>query len=184
MAEKTTISLVVGDTITLTGLATGGSEEYTYSYIVYNKDTGKWSRLANNITSDTYTWEAKSKGNRVFFVEVMDSKGKVIRSKPIETNTVDKLRVRAKASATTVAVGEEITLTCLATGGKGEYVYSYLVHNKKSDKWSKIADGVDTDTFVWAAKNSGDRIFYVDVKDKSGKVVRSNKLAVSVKKNV
>ena len=71
----------VGSTVTLFGSANGGSGNYTYSYLVYNKDTNVWCRLTSAFTNNSvYTWKAETVGNREFYVEAKDSNGNVVRS--------------------------------------------------------------------------------------------------------
>lgn len=86
-------SVTVGGKAIITGNASGGAGGYTYSYLIHNKDTNKWSRLTSSfITSNSYTWTAGSQGNREFFVEVKDSTGKVVRSSAVAVNVKDSIR--------------------------------------------------------------------------------------------
>ncbi len=180
-ASTSSSTVELGSTIKLTAKATGGSGKYTYSFLVFNKKTGKWARLTEKFTtSNIYTWKAKSEGEREFFVEVKDSTGKVVRSKAIEVNTGNKLSVSASASSSAVELGSTIKLTAKATGGSGSYTYSYIVYNKNTGKWARLADNITKNTYTWKAKDCADRIFYIDVKDSTSKVVRSKALNVSV----
>ena len=187
-ATTTAKEVVTGGKITITATVQGGidsnSNSYTYSFIVYNKDTKKWARIADNITSNTFTWTAGSVGNRVFYVDVKDSTGRIVRSKGIDVSVVTKVKelcVTASASESNVKVGNSVTFKATAIGGSGVYTYSVIVYNKDTKEWARISNNTISSTFTWKAKSSGNRTFYVDAKDSTGKIVRSEAIAVSVK---
>ena len=179
-------NITVGTKVTISGTATGGNGNYTYSYLLHNKDTDAWSRLTPSfVSSNTYTWTAGSAGNREFFVEVMDSTGKVVRSSAIAVNVkaaAKPLAITGTASASSVSVGTKVVIKGTAAGGNGNYTYSYLIHNKDTDTWSRLTPSfVSSNTYTWTAGSAGNREFFVEVMDSTGKVVRSSAIAVNVK---
>ena len=181
-------SVTVGGKAIITGNASGGAGGYTYSYLIHNKDTNKWSRLTSSfVTNNTYTWTAGSQGNREFFVEVKDSTGKVVRSSavPVSVNSAAPLKITAKSNISSIEAGNKVTLTGTASGGSGGYTYSYLIHNKDTNKWSRLTSSfVTSNTYTWTAGSQGNREFFVEVKDSTGKVVRSSAVAVNVKDSI
>ena len=82
-------------------------------------------------------------------------------------------------NATKKENGNKITFTANANGGNGKYTYKFLVYNKTTNSWAKLQDFSDKNTFTWTKGNAGDRYFYVDVKDSTGKTVRSQALNVN-----
>ena len=82
-------------------------------------------------------------------------------------------------NATKKENGNKITFTANANGGDGKYTYKFLVYNKTTNSWAKLQDFSDKNTFTWTKGNAGDRYFYVDVKDSTGKTVRSAALNVN-----
>ena len=174
----------VGDNITISGIAKGGSGQYTYSFLVHNKDTGSWYRYSEFISNDTLNWVAASIGNREFFVEVKDSAGKVVRSSAIDIVTKKEyvdLAIITKSSCENTSVGENIKLTAYAIGGDGNYTYSYLVYNKDTGSWYRYSGFTKSNTLEWTASSAGNREFYAEVKDSNGNVVRSKACVVITK---
>ncbi len=169
---------VVGDTVTFNVDAKGGTGKYTYSLVVKNVDTGKWSKLKDNVTSNTFTWKAGSAGTRLFYVDVKDSSGETIRCDAIKLITSQKLSATSKADKTEVVVGDKVTFKATPKGGTGGYTYSFIVKNETTGQWARIKDGVTSNTFSWKAGSAGTRTFYIDVKDSSGKVVRCKAIKV------
>ena len=173
-----------GKTVTITGTASGGSGDYTYSYLIHNTDTGAWSRVSGFVSSNTYTWTASSAGNREFYVEVKDGKGTVVRSSAIKVSATDKnqLTILASATAASIAVGKTVLVVGTANGGSGSYTYSYLIHNLDTGAWSRVTNFIDSNIYAWTAGSIGNRAFYVEAKDNStGEVVRSNAINIVTK---
>ncbi len=183
-SKASTTKNLVGETVKFTATAEGGLGSYKYSYIVYNKTTGEWARLKDKISSNTYTWTAKSAGTRVFYVDVTDSTGETVRCQGL-TVTTDKdiqLTATSKASVTSTVVGDKVTFTATAKGGSGSYKYSYIVYNKTTGKWARLKDKITSNTYTWKAGSAGTREFYVDVTDSTGKTVRCKAITVKTEK--
>ena len=179
-----------GDMVQIAASASGGSGTYTYSYLIHNKDTNSWYRLTPSFgKSNIYTWKAGSAGNRIFYAEVKDSTGKVVRSSGVNvkvngtTPATKELTITAKSSEDSVTVGNKVTITAQASGGKGGYTYSYLVHNKDTNQWSRLTSAfTSSNTYTWKAGSKGNREFFAEVKDSTGKVVRSKAVTITAKK--
>ena len=179
-------SATVGNKVTFTAAANGGSGSYKYSLIVYNRTTGQWGRVFDNVANASFTWTAGSAGNRDFYIDVKDSMGKIVRSKAVNVNVTlgaGQLRVSAVADKSSTLVGEKVRFISTAAGGSGSYRYSLIVHNKTTNQWARIADNVEDPSFTWTAGSIGNREFFIDVKDSTGKVVRSTAINVETTAN-
>ena len=91
------------------------------------------------------------------------------------------LKVTGKASLSEVIAGNSVTITATASGGKVGYTYSFLIHNLETDKWFRVAEFGNSGKYIWTASGSGAREFFVEAKDSTGTVVRSEAIKVTVK---
>ena len=169
-------TVTAGDKITLT--ASTNKSGCTYKFLIYNPSTNQWFKLQDFGSKNTYTWTAGSAGARQFYVDVKDSDGNVTRSKVANVTIKGTLSVKAAVSANTSKPGDKITFTAEGSGGKAGYTYKMVVYNKTTKTWGLVQNFNANNKITWTAGSAGDRVFYVDVKDASGKVVRSSALNV------
>jgi|UniRef100_UPI0040255B9F surface protein len=166
--------------VTFSANAAGGSSEYTYKFIVYNRTTGTWGVVQNYSDKNTCTWTKGSAGEREFYVDVKDSDGNVVRSKAVNLTIGGKgaLSVKTTVSANMTKPGDKVTFTMQGTGGKAGYTYKMVVYNKTTKTWGLVQNFNANNKITWTAGSAGDREFYIDVKDSAGNVVRSSVMNV------
>ena len=171
-------TVTVGDKLTLT--ASTNKSGCTYKFLIYNPSTNQWFKLQDFGSKNTYTWTAGSDGTRQFYVDVKDSDGNVTRSKVVNVTigSSGALSVKTSVSANTSKPGDKITFTASASGGKTGYTYKLVVYNKTTKTWGLVQNFSSNNKITWTAGSAGDREFYIDVKDASGKVVRSSVMNV------
>ena len=92
-----------------------------------------------------------------------------------------RLTISAIADHQEVEAGETVTVSASATGGAGNYTYSFLIHNLETDKWFRVAPFGTAEKYVWTANGTGEREFFAEVKDTDGTVIRSEAVKVKVK---
>ena len=178
-------SIDAGAKLTLTAQTTLGSG-CTYKFIIFNPATNQWFKLQDFSSSNTFTWTAGSDGTRLFYVDVKDADGNVTRSKALNVTigngSANWLSVKATVSSNTSKTGDKITFTAEGVGGKAGYTYKMVVYNKTTKIWGLVQNFSSNNTITWIAGTTGDREFYIDVKDADGNVARSAVMNVTTTK--
>ena len=175
-----------GGNVTIRASVTNGTDNYTYKFISYNPTTKQWTKLQDYSEKSSYTWTAKAAGMMRFYVDIKDSKGNVHRTNMVCVKATDEepakeLSVKVNTSdISNVKQGTKITFNAAASDGTGKgYKYKFIVYNKTTNQWAKLQDFSTNSSFTWTAGAAGDRYFYVDVKDSSGKTVRSEAVNIN-----
>ena len=177
-------SVLLGEKVSLTAIAKGGSEKYSYKFVLYDND--KWKDLQTYGDSNTYTWTASKAGKYSLYVAVKDSEGNHTNSYvPIEVKN-GQLSVSIEASTKSIRVGEKIKLTATAKGGSGKYSYKFVLYD--NGKWKDLQTYGDSNTYTWIASKAGKYSLYVAVNDSDGEhinayvpvEVKNGQLSVSI----
>ena len=157
----------------------------TYKFIIFNPATNQWFKLQDFSANNTITWTAGNDGTRVFYVDVKDAYGNVTRSEAfnvtVGTGKTDKLSVKTTVSANTTKVGDKVTFTAEGIGGESGYTYKMVVYNRTTKTWGLVQNFNSNNTITWTAGTTGDRDFYIDVRDAAGNVTRSAVMNVKTK---
>ncbi len=169
-------SVAKGQSVILTGSATGGAEPYQFAYVACAPD-GKWSVLKNYSTDTSYTWTPASLGKYTVQIKVKDSKGKVeVKSFAL---TVSAIANTSTISATSIAKGQSIKLTASASGGTEPYQFAYVAQ-APDGKWYVLKNYSTATSHTWKPASLGKYTVQVKVKDSEGKVeIKSFTLTVS-----
>ena len=160
----------------LSASASGGSGEYTYKFIVYNKNTRGWFKIRDFAPEKTCTWNAGPFGEKQLFVDVKDSNGLVRRRKL----DVAVQSILAETPMLFNSEGQPVTSVAAASrafigvkaSGTGTVKYKFIVYNSDNGSWYKIRDWDTDGSAVWWTGCSGNKIIYADAADSTGQVVR------------
>ena len=162
----------VGDKITLK--VSSGDSTCSYKVIVYNKSTNQWGKIQDFGKNTTINWTAGSVGDREFYVDVKDAKGKVTRSKAVQVKVASRIIINTNVTNT----NGTYTFTA-SVPGTTKFTYKFIVYNKTTKHWGLVQNFSNKNVCTWKAGSVGDRVFYIDVKDAEGKVTRSAPINVN-----
>ena len=133
--NKTVIAL--GDTVKISGAASGGVGGYQYEYYVQTPSASSWTTLSKFSSSTSYTYKPTAKGDYKLKVAVKDSAG--IRAEKTFSLTVNASLVNnTTISKTNFNLGETVTVKGAASGGTGTYQYEFYYKRSTSSEWVKF----------------------------------------------
>ena len=180
-----TLECKVGDSVKVSVLATGGSESYTYKYVIKNVATGQTVTLRNYSEADAYTGTMNSVGTKQFIVYVKDSNGTVVQTNAVTviTTAVEEelsasLKVNGSTQTVNLSVGDEVTVVPTATGGSGSYTYKYVIKNVATGQTVTLKNYSSTTSYTGTMNSVGTKQFIVYVKDSNGNIVQTNAVNV------
>ena len=140
LVNNSTISsevYTVGQAVTVTGAAAGGTGSYTYKFYYSRIDATSWTGFGSGTTA---TLKPSLAGIFDILVEVYDSSG-TMESKKFRITPAAALTNKSTISSTSVTVGQSVTVTGAAEGGTGSYTYQFFYRRTTSSDWSSFGSG-------------------------------------------
>ena len=180
----------VGDKITWTVTAQGGkvteAQSYTYYYYVYKDRWNEQQRAEAYTTNNTIEFTPADSGKYRVVVYVKDASGKMISvSHEYVEAKYAELTATVTADAETVQVGDKITWTVTAQGGKATeakpYTYYYYVYKDRWNEQQRAEAYTTNNTIEFTPADSGKYRVVVYVKDAEGKVISASHEYVEAK---
>ncbi len=167
-ADKTIITK--GESVILTGAASGGSGDYTYAYFYKQSSQNSWTRVKDYSTDTTAEITPLSAVDYDLSVRVKDSVGNV-KEKTMTLTVLPTLFNNSQIDTNEILPGKSVTLTASASGGSGIYTYAYYYMKAEATDWTLAKDYSTKDTAVIVLDSSGSYNIRVSVKDSNGSVV-------------
>ena len=163
--------IVLGNTLTVNALATGGTGDYTYA--VYYKKTSdkKWTTKQNFTDNAQVTIKPAHATTYDICAKVMDSSGTIVK-KYFTLNVTAKLENTSEISAAAIYLGDTVTLNASATGGTGTYTYGVYYKKTSDAKWITKQNFTDNAQITIEPTAAATYDICVKVKDESGKIVK------------
>ena len=131
-------SVTLGDTITVTGKASGGTNFYVYAVYCKESQNTKWT-VVQDYSSNSIVMIKPDKATKYnICVKVKDSSG-TIEKKYFDVTVNPKLSElinTSKLSATSIKLGDTIQVICSAQGGTGLYQYAIYYKKINDTKWT------------------------------------------------
>ncbi len=177
-------SVQSGQSVVFNGSATGGKAGYTFEYLYKISTASSWTNIANGYTKSTSAVVIPTtKGTYNAKINAKDGNGTVKTKTFTFTVTASDTSFANKSSvsATSILIGEKITLNGAAVNGTTPYSYAYYYKKNTGSSWVTLGTEYGTATSVKIKPSAA--VPYdvmINVKDKSGNV-KSKYFSIKVK---
>ena len=172
-------TITKGNTVKLTGKATGGTAPYTYSFLYKKKTDTKWTTKQGFAENNVVDIKPASAVDYDVCIKVKDSKGTVVK-KFFDLTVTQALASNSTISATSITKGQTVTVNCAATGGKAPYTYAVFYKQKAQTNWTTKQNFAENNTVSIKPATATTYDICVKVKDADGTVAKQY-FAVEVK---
>jgi len=140
---STESELIPGDTIYVSGKASGGKMNYgeNYQYAVYYKlsTAKKWTTAQNYSENGSVSFTAKHSGTYDICVKAKDKAGKVVKTY-LQRTVYPKFKNKSTISATEIKLGQKVYVERVYQGGIGEAEFEVFYKNDNQTKWTKATN--------------------------------------------
>ena len=181
LANKSTLSatsIALGSSITVNAKAEGGTAPYLYGVYYKKASAEKWSTAQGYKSNDTISIKPSAATTYDVKVKVKDSAGKIV-AKSFTVNVTKALSNTASISSELISLGQSVTVTCAATGGKTPYLFGVYYKLTTVDTFTTAQAYNANKTVAITPKKAGTYDIKVKVKDAANKIVsKSFKLSV------
>ena len=144
LANVSTVSsgeIYLGNSVTVTGKATGGIGAYTYSFLYKKKSDTKWTTKQGFAENSKVDIKPSSATDYDICVKIQDGRGTVEKKFfTLKVSASAPLANKGTISTTSIKLGETVTLKGSATGGKTPYTYAFLYKKTSDTKWTVKQD--------------------------------------------
>ncbi len=171
-SKMSATSITLGKTVTLTGSATGGTGYYNFAMLYKKTSDSNWTTAQTFKPNETVTIKPAKATTYDVCIKVQDSNGTVEKKFFTLKVTNAALSNTSTLSATSVKLGDTITVKASATGGTTPYKYAVYYKASSSDTWSTKQDFSTTTSTSIKFAGTGTKDVCVKVKDNTGTVVK------------
>ncbi len=161
----------IGSYIAFNTSVTGGDGKYTYLFKKYNKATNKYEPISGESSNGSCSYFLNTNaetGNQQFLVEVKDSFGDTVESKPI--TVIVRKPVAVRRVFTKKELNRSYSIYANGEGGNGSYEYKFTEVINSKEK--TVQNYSKTSAYNIKTATSGTKTYYVYIRDSEGSEVK------------
>ena len=166
-------SIKLGSTVTAKGAATGGSGYYNFAVLYKQTSQTKWTTAQAYKSNTTVSFKPAAATTYDVCIKVKDSAGTEVKKYfTLKVTSAAALANTSTVSATSIALGNTVTVKGAATGGTAPYKYAVYYKASSASTWSTKQDFSTTNSTSIKFTGTGTKDICVKVKDNSGTVAK------------
>ncbi len=170
-AKLSLSSITLGNTVSISGTASGGTSPYTYEIAVKKPGSSSYATISAKSSSSSCTYKPDISGSYEFRVTITDKKGAAASDTKVLTVKDAALVNNSTVSPSSVTAGTKVTLKGAASGGAGSYKYAFYYKEPSASNWITIGTAYGSATSAsFTPDKAGNYGVKIDVKDKAGTV--------------
>lgn len=165
-------SIAAGNTVTVSGKATGGTSPYKYAFYYKKSTDTAWKTIGTEFGTET-SGTFKATPAAVFNVKIIVKDNKsTTAEKTYDVTATSTLANNSVLSASVLPAGKAVTITGKASGGTSPYKYAFYYKRAENSSWKLLGTEYGTATTAsFTPASSGSFDVKVNVKDNIGTVV-------------
>ncbi len=160
----------LGSTLTVTCASTGGTGTKQYAVFYKQNSQSSWTKVRGYATGTSVKVTPKASTTYTIRVKAKDGAGTVKDKDFAVTVKPSPLANTSKVSATSIAYGSSVTVTCASTGGTGTKQYAVFYIKSGQTEWTKVKGYNTTATAKVTPKGTGTYKIRVKAKDSANTV--------------
>lgn len=173
--------IIVGDSMTVSGKASGGTGNYQY-YVGMKKSTDKaYTTVQNYQYNSEVSVMPKTVGTYTVLIKVKDSSGTIV-SKKITVKVLAVVVNKSTISAEKITLGGSLTVNTAASGGSSGFTYAVYYKKASANTWTTVQSYKASETVKITPKEAGEYNVLVKAKDAAGRIERKEYSFTVVKK--
>ena len=167
VTSSATVNL--GDTITVTAKAVGGTKPYTYAVYYKKASATEWTTVQSYKENAVVTIKPAAAVKYDICVKVKDKTGQ-IEKKYFTVDVINPLTNASAISSDSVIKGKPITVTAKASGGTKPYTYAVYYKKAEVTAWTTVQSFADNTSVTITPDKAEKYDICVKVKDKTGQI--------------
>ena len=165
-------TLTIGKPITINCSATGGTGYYNYAVLYKKTSQSNWTTVQGFKSNDIVKITPASASTYEICVKVKDTNGTIEKKFFSIKTTSGELTNNSKISATSITLGNSVTLTGAASGGSGSYKYAVYYKSSSASTWNTKQEFNANNSTSIKFSGKGSKEVCIKVKDSAGTVAK------------